>query len=625
MCGIVGQVKVGGGIEQPSVNAMMRRISHRGPDDSGVWISSDRCVALGHHRLSIIDLSPAGHQPMLDSSGTLRLIFNGEIYNFLELRSELGKAGSRFRSHSDSEVILEAYRTWGAGCVSRFNGMFALAIHDERARTLFIARDRMGKKPLYYARSGGRFLFGSEAKAVIAAKTDGEWPLDPQGLNSYFAFGYIPGERSIFAGVTKLPPGHSLTYDLVRDDFKVEPYWSIDAAARSGTRERHDVEDLLSELDRLVDDSVRLRLIADVPLGILLSGGVDSSLITAMAARHSSRPLKTFTVTFPGGGAYDESAHARTVADHFRTEHHELPLPQADLSVLRAVAHHLDEPLADPSVLPTYLISKLTRSHVTVALGGDGGDELFGGYGWYRVGLQVDRNLRRVPSPVRRVAAAAAGLLPMGVRGRNYVRGHARDLAGFLINNSTMFEPRLRRALLRPSFNGSDLLDPEHQKRVRWLGVGDPVLQMSLLDLATYLPDDILVKVDRASMAFALEMRAPLLDYRIVEFALSQVPSPLKATAEGSRYLERELARRVLPPMLDLNRKQGFVMPIHDWLRGEWGAAAIAAVERPDVKRWIDGSVARSLLAGQRKGRTNGVRLFGLLMFALWVEGLHDA
>ena len=603
----------------------MQRIAHRGPDDSGVWTSSDRRVVLGHRRLSIIDLTPAGHQPMAESSGRLRLIFNGEIYNFQELRRELEGAGCEFRTHSDSEVILAAYRVWGQACVERFNGMFALAIHDEDAQRLFLSRDRIGKKPLFYLHEGTSFLFGSEAKAVLAGDGERAWELDPNGVNAYLTFGYLPGEQSIFARLKRLLPGHSMTYDLRSNQLTTWAYWSPEMAL-ARRKPVADVEQLLGELETLLEDSVRLRLIADVPIGVLLSGGVDSSLITAMAARRTSHPVKTFTVTFPGGGAADESAHARIVADHFATEHHELPLPRADVDELRAVAHHLDEPLADPSILPTYLISRLTRQHVTVALGGDGGDELFGGYGWYKQGVATDARLRRIPRLLRRAAGVAAGFVPPGVRGRNFVRAHSNDLCQYMISTNTVFDPSLRSNLLRPVRNviGKSHMLPEQSRRTRWISGDDGVLQMSVLDLYTYLPDDILVKVDRASMAFALEMRAPLLDYRIVEFALNSVPSSLKVSPTGARFLQRELARRLLPSTLELNRKQGFVMPVNQWLNGDWGDIALDSIMSTEARRWIDPSVAKSLLVGQRKGRTNGGRLFALLMFGLWLEGLRD-
>ena len=624
MCGIVGLAS-SESMRNIGIEAMMRKVAHRGPDDEGTWISSDRRVVFGHRRLAIIDLTPGGHQPMTDASQKLWLIFNGEIYNFQELRRELESAGFTFRTRSDSEVILQAYRRWGERCVDRFNGMFAFALYDAETEKVFFARDRIGKKPLFYCHQGTRLAFGSEAKAVIASRIDRQWPLDPHAVNAYLTFGYIPGERSIFAGVRRLLPGHSMTYDLRANRLSFSAYWAPSASLDPPNDVDADV--LVSELEALLDDSVRLRMIADVPQGILLSGGVDSSLITAIAARHSSRRVKTFTVTFPGGGLYDESAHAQKVAEHFGTEHHELPLPTAGLDVLRKLAHHLDEPFADPSVLPTFLISQLTRRHVTVALGGDGGDELFGGYAWYRQGLTASKTLMRIPAPLRRIAARLAGSLPVGIRGRNFIRSQSGDLCHYQVTTATMFEPELRRKLLSQAIVadlGNDLELPERERCARWPAVSDPMLQMSLLDLQTYLPDDILVKVDRASMAVALEMRAPLLDYRIIEFALRRVPSHLKVADSGSRFLQRKLARRLLPPSLDLDRKQGFVMPIHEWLRGEWGAATVEVMRSPLASAWIEPAVADDLLKGQRKGRTNGIRLFTLLMFALWLEGAHS-
>jgi asparagine synthase (glutamine-hydrolysing) len=622
MCGIVG-IADQRGVNPEAVDRMLDRIAYRGPDDRGLWISRDRRVALGHLRLAIIDLSPSGHQPMLDAAGDAVLTFNGEIYNFQEIRSQLEREGFAFRTRSDSEVILAAYRRWGVDAIRRLNGMFAFAIYDNANRRVVLVRDRIGKKPLYFHHAAARLTFASEVKAIVST-ANRDWPFDPESVQAYFAFGYIPGERSIFRDIHRVLPGHVLTYDLERDVITSEAYWSIEKVI-SGRSVEDDSKHLQDELEVLLDDSVRHRLIADVPIGLLLSGGVDSSLATALAARHTQK-LQTFTVTFPGGGTFDERQHARIVADHFGTDHHELPLPRADFETLRVIANHLDEPLGDPSIVPTYLISRLTRKHVTVALGGDGGDELFGGYPWYRRSLNAERNLERLPAALRKAAAHVAGWMPPGVRGRNLVRAHAGDLREFVITCSTLFDAGQRRSLLRPMLarlGDQSLNFPEAFKRSLWPGVDDSVTNMSVLDLRSFLPDDILIKVDRASMAFALEMRAPFLDYRVVEFALQKVPSNLKVTVDASRRLQRELARKLLPPQLEMNRKQGFVMPIHEWFSGDWGDEVAELVRNDEVQEWLDPNIADDLLRGQRKGRTNGLRLFSIAMFALWLQGIR--
>jgi asparagine synthase (glutamine-hydrolysing) len=626
MCGIVGLASKQEAVSAQILTAMIDRLRHRGPDDRGQWSSPDNRVGLGHTRLAIIDLSSAGHQPIQDGSGKLWLTFNGEIYNFQELRQELEQHGHRFHSNTDSEVVLHAYRQWGDDCVQRFNGMFAFGLYDVERHRIFLARDRVGKKPLYYHHGDSQFAFASEAKALLPLRNT-NWPLDPQAVNFYFTFGYVPGEMCIFKDVHKLLPGNTLIYDLWSGECAVRPYWAppLPDSPSVGAAE-HRSETLLAELETLLEDSVRLRLIADVPLGVLLSGGVDSSLVTALAARVSSRRVKTFTVTFPGAGHYDEGPYARLVADHFGTEHHELAMPSPDLDILRTVAWHLDEPLADPSIVPSFLVSRLTREHVTVALGGDGGDELFGGYAWYRRGLRVNRLLARMPGAVRRMAASLAGTLPVGRKGRNLVRALADDLCHYMISGYSDFDTALRRRLFPAAVRrelGDRLSAPEEYKRSLWLPHADAVLSMSVLDFRTFLQDDILFKVDRASMAYALEVRAPWLDHRIVEFALTRVPSALKVTIQGNRFLQRKLAKRLLPPSLDLDRKQGFVFPIHAWMAGEWGDVVLKLTRRYAVREWINPDLVRGLLNGQRRGLSNGNRLFSCLMFGLWLEGLQ--
>jgi asparagine synthase (glutamine-hydrolysing) len=415
-----------------------------------------------------------------------------------------------------------------------------------------------------------------------------------------------------------------MTYDLQRGEPVIKPYWSLpapqDAAGNLPPREA-----LLDEMEALLIDSVRLRMIADVPLGILLSGGVDSSLITAAAARISAQPVKTFTITFPGGGRYDEAPHAQIVARHFGTEHCELPLPEGDLRVLRTIAAHLDEPLGDPSILPSYLVSELTRRHVTVALGGDGGDELFGGYSWYRTALNAMHQARNLPTWLRQAASAGVGVLPPGTKGRNYIRSTADDLQHFMITNSLVFDASMRQKLYVEPVRrglGADLEGPERYKQQLWPQTGDDVYAMSVLDVRSFLQDDIMVKVDRASMAFALELRAPWLDVRMIEFALRETPSIYKLDAQNDRVLQRQLARRMLPAELNLNRKQGFVMPIHAWMAGAWGEETLQVVADGAARQWLNSSYVTDLMRGQQQGRTNGVRLFTCLMFGLWLDNL---
>lgn len=622
MCGIVGlfNKKM---VSEKLLIGMRDKLIHRGPDDAGIWINRDNRVGLAHRRLSIIDLSLAGRQPMSDLEGNVQLTFNGEIYNFKLLRKELEELGWRFKTGTDSEVIIHSFRQWGEDCVQKFNGMFAFGLYDVINNRFFLARDRLGKKPLYYIHAAQRFAFASEAKVLLLAQ-DRSWQLDPNAMNFYFTYGYIPGDMSIFQGIKKLLPGHCLSYDANSGELRSWAYWRPTPITHNDTM---DIEELADNLEHLLEDSVRLRMISDVPLGVLLSGGLDSSMITAMAARISSQPVQTFTIAFPGGKTFDEGPYARLVARHFGTEHHELALTKDCGDIIGNVARHLDEPLADPSVLPTFLVSQLTRKHVTVALGGDGGDELFGGYAWYRGGLDAERLMHVVPRLLRQMAGAVANYLPVGFRGRNYILSISGDMCHHRIVCSSIFSEDMRRRLYTPLFffeMENYLTVPETYMSKLWNHGGDTVQQMTLLDLLTFLPDDILFKVDRASMAYSLEIRAPWLDYRIVDFAMSRIPSKYKVNEADSRLLQKTLARRILPANLELNRKQGFVMPLHEWMAGKLGDIAVQAIAESDYARCFDLGFAAELLRGQRKGYSNGGRLFALLMFGLWLDGLRD-
>jgi asparagine synthase (glutamine-hydrolysing) len=612
MCGIVGIVSTKAGCVA-DVTAMRDTLIHRGPDDEGNWRSPDGAAMLGHRRLSIVDLSPAGHQPMLDTSGGLSLAFNGEIYNFQELRRELQALGHSFRSASDTEVVIESYRRWGTDCVKHFNGMFAFGLYDAAARRLMLARDRAGEKPLFYSHAGGTFRFASELKALMADPAF-KRELDPEAFDCYLAYGYVPRDRCILRGVKKLPQGHILMYDVASDAPRTEQYWTLPAPP-SGPAPP--TQQLVDELEALLLDSVRRQMIADVPIGILLSGGIDSSLITAMAAKAGAGKVKTFTVAFPGQGSYDEGPYARMVADHFGTEHTELAAEPPDVSLLPTLARQYDEPIADSSIVPTYLVSRLIRRHATVALGGDGGDELFGGYPHYSW-IQWQHHARAgVPRPLRRAVAAFAGArLPVGLRGRNYLIGAAEDAGHGLAHVNVYFDRWTRRRLLA----GRPGRFPQVAESVRANGSGPDnslLRQATEADFTTTMCDGYLVKVDRASMLNSLEIRAPWLDYRLIEFAFGRVPDALRATARERKILPRLLARKLLPSQLDLKRKQGFSIPVATWLGGSWGPF-FEDVLRDADPRLFDQPTIQSLLAGQRKGRANAARLFCLTMFELW-------
>ena len=588
-------------------------MAHRGPDDAGEWWSPDGHVGLAHRRLAIIDLSAAGHQPMSDADGTLTIVFNGEIYNFAELRAELQKGGTTFRTQSDTEVILAAYRVWGADCLSRFNGMFALALYDAERQVVLLARDRAGEKPLFYLRTGGTLRFASELKGLLADSTLAR-RIEPESLDCFLMFGYVPAERCILQGFSKLPPAHALKFDLRDGSAKVWRYWALPTLAAPAGHDAVDEDALLDELEALLQDAVRRQLVADVPVGVLLSGGVDSSLITALALRSVSK-LKTFTIRFPGHGALDETEHARLIARHFGTDHIELEAAPTTADLLPRLAKQFDEPMLDSSMIPTFLVCEIVRRHCTVALGGDGGDELFGGYGSYSRLLWMRDRLGKIPHPLRYAASRAAETwLPVGLKGRNWLQGLGADLERGLPLVSSFFSRSARRSLMgRPDWS----LVAE---RVAAAGVPptDDLLQRATrVDFSNYLAEDILVKVDRASMLSSLEVRAPLLDYRLIEFAFGKVPSRLKATATEKKVLLKRLTTRVLPPQFDRERKQGFSIPLASWLTGGpfrqlfhdvlLGSEAI-----------FDRATVKDLLRGQDRGRSNAERLFGLVLFELW-------
>lgn len=613
MCGIVGCTD-----SLAELTQARDSMQHRGPDDAGLtWGSMpDHQVGLAQRRLAIIDCSPAGHQPMVDRQQEMTIVFNGEIYNFLELRAELESRGHRFRSRSDTEVLLAAYRQWGDDCPARLNGMFAFCIYDTARQKLFLARDRAGEKPLFYCHMNGRLIFASEIKALLQLPGVSR-QLNHDALEFYLAYGYVPGAMCLLQGIQKLPQGHAMTYDLAKDALHVWRYWQLPEHCPDP---HVSDEQLVDELEERLEESVRRQLVADVPVGVLLSGGLDSSLVTAMAARVSSKPVKTFTVSFPGHGSYDESPFARQIANHFGTEHIELVGEMQSVDLLPMLAAQFDEPLADDSIVPTYLVSKLIREHATVALGGDGGDELFGGYYQHSWIQQLEQRRRYVPQFLfDLIRNPAQYLIPTGIRGRNYLLALLQDVPGGISQFNLYFDAEERRKLLtvgnarttRPDFG------PERFKAELASRFDSTLLKATGVDFMTYLVDDILVKVDRSSMLASLEVRAPFLDHRLIEFAFGRVPDRLKATAQERKILPRKLGARLLPPSMDLRRKQGFSLPLDAWFKNGWGELVSDVLRDADSRLFCQKTI-QSLIEGQRKGRNNTRRLFSLTMFELW-------
>jgi asparagine synthase (glutamine-hydrolysing) len=615
MCGIVGICGNEPVQSEKLLVSMREALRHRGPDDAGFWKSPDSAIMLGHRRLSIIDLSPAGHQPMSDADGRYTIVFNGEIYNFRELRDELASLGHSFRSQSDTEVILEAYRRWGERCVERFNGMFAFALYDADRDILFAARDRAGEKPFFYWHYGNTFVFASELKVLMQHPVLPR-RLDLEAMNFYLTYGYVPWDMCILQGVRKLPQGHALLFERRINRITTRCYWSL---PEPQSIERLDTRDLVHEFKELLTDAVRRQLVADVPVGILLSGGIDSSLITAIASHVSAKPVKTFTISFPGHAGYNEEPYARIIADHFGTEHTVLPAATASIELLPELARQYDEPLADSSMIPTFLLFKLIRRHTTVAIGGDGGDELLGGYPHYSWLVRQDMVRRCVPAWVRsRISRCAYQCLPIGFRGRNYLLGVEGEVQNSFAFVNQFFDHCTRGKLFLPlrAISPDVLVRPERFKAEMELPGKTVVQRATAADFISYLADDLLVKVDRASMLTSIEARAPFLDYRIIEFAFSKVPDSLRVNGGKRKILSRLLAQDLLPKALDLRRKQGFTIPLANWFKGEWGTYMKSILLDSDA--WFDSKIVTELLVGQERGLANTQRLFALTMAELW-------
>lgn len=612
MCGLAGVASQRRIDRRDWLSSTLDVLRHRGPDGTGEWWDSTGRVGLAHRRLAVVDLSLGGQQPMHDAFGGLSIVFNGEIYNHADLRAELSAKGVVFRTTSDTEVILAAYREWGLDCLARLNGMFAFAIFDCMSEQLFLSRDRAGEKPLFYREEKAEIRFASELKALLADPGFAR-RIDAESLDCYLAMGFVPGDRCMVQGVKKLPPAHAMVFDLKTGRSRVWRYWELPpVAADAGGAEQ---EALLEELETLLEGAVRRQLAADVPVGVLLSGGVDSSLITALAVRARPR-VKTFTIRFPGSGKYDETEHARLIARHFDTEHVELEAEPSTIDLLPLLARQFDEPMNDSSMIPTYLVSRLVRQHCTVALGGDGGDELFGGYRHYNRLLWLGQRLGGMPLLLRRfISRAAMVTLPPGFKGRNWLQALGTDFGHGVPLVAAYFDSWSRKALLeeRPARVSAEQI---YESSVP--AAPDLLQRATRMDFLNYLPEDILVKVDRASMLNSLELRAPMLDCHVIEFAFRKVPSEQKATPVSRKVLLKKLAERLLPPSFDQQRKQGFSIPLSSWLDdGPW-LDFFRKVLLDRQQTLFNHLFLEKLFAGQRGGRANEERLFGLVMFELW-------
>jgi len=657
MCGILGIAgRLPDSIES-NLRSMCGALSHRGPDDSGTWIDPRGVVALGQTRLSIIDLSPGGHQPMRSHSGRFVIVFNGEVYNYQEILGELKKDGPlTMRGHSDTEVMLEAIEAWGVRpAVERFRGMFAFALWDTKERVFYLVRDRMGVKPLYYGWHAGTLLFASELKALKAFPAFGK-EIDRDALALFMQQSYIPAPHSIYRGIYKLPNATILTleeselalppgrFSAFADEGSSAPqtYWSLRETVEQGRREPFSGsrQDALSALESILTESVGLRMVADVPVGAFLSGGIDSSLVVALMQAQSSKPVRTFSIGFDQD-KFNEAPFARKVAEHIGTSHTELYISASDaLEVVPKLSQIYDEPFADSSQIPTYLVSKLARQQVTVSLSGDGGDELFAGYLRYQWAEQIWRYLSPLPTSLKQGISAAISSLPVsswdaivGVLNRisqGRLNFHnpgdkIQKLARVLTLNT---REELYARLLTHWEDPLALVKGSHaQKHIMldkslWPASGSYLDLMMFLDMSSYLPDEILVKLDRASMAVSLEAREPLLDHKLIEFCW-KLPNKWKTGAAGSKKLLREVLYKYVPKQLVDRPKVGFGVPIESWLRGplrDW-AEHLLDRQKMESQGYLNSEMVHKLWSQHLEGKRNWhYYLWDVLMFQSWLE-----
>ena len=621
MCGILGRLSASPQTTIDDLKVASELIRHRGPDSSGFFLSNCKRVALAHNRLAILEIGDRGTQPMSSACDRYRIIFNGEIYNYRELRQELILKGIRFNSNSDTEVLLEGFVYWGKELLTRLNGPFAFAIFDQRDETLFLARDRMGEKPLYYGTYDDNFIFSSEQKAIVKLSKV-KHQFDTSSLISYLSRGYPMQPSSMLSGIRALLPGHFLEFDLNTKRRKSLPFWT---PAFGRPRQHLEARDLITKLRTLFNDAVRLQLHCDVPACVLLSGGLDSSLITAFASQHTT-DIKTFTVKFSGYPQFDEAQSARDVAQHFATDHTEIEGGELSPSLIERMAEKLDSPINDSSLLPTFYVYSEVGKFCKVALGGDGGDELFGGYKHYS-------RLRLLQKSLGGNTAFLPRFFSQWLK-RRVSSGHrVRNWIPTLSENLNYGCPNIRE--ITDLFEAQNLLLLGDRSRfdkafyADWdqisSGMGSALSNAISADFKGYLPESILVKTDRTSMLNSVEARAPFLDVNLVNFALNEVPDDYKASASGRKILLKNLGGSVLPAKFDFQRKLGFNLPLNDLIRrGEWHAYFRNVLE--SEYDFLDRSLCKKMLQAQQNGANHADKLFGIVLLIRWsqVNGINS-
>jgi asparagine synthase (glutamine-hydrolysing) len=617
MCGITGFIDAGIGQEHAEklVDIMCKVMRHRGPDDQGTWVGDG--VALGMRRLAIIDVA-GGQQPIFNEDRNILVVFNGEIYNYQDLKAALQKRGHRFQTDSDTEVIIHAYEEYGQDCPKHLRGMFAFAIWDKRRQRLLLARDRFGKKPLNYYWDGQRLIFGSEIKSILEAGIPRE--VNPMALDEYLVYRYVPAPNTLFKNVMKLPAAHTLMYENGHIDIK--RYWDLPFEPTSHDDEKTAIE----RIRELLEDAVKVRLMSEVPLGAFLSGGIDSSVVVGLMSQMQPQPVETFSIGFEEDD-YSELAYARRVAQHFGTDHHEFIVSPNLIDVLPQLVWAYDEPFGDSSALPTYYVSKLAREHVTVALSGDGGDEIFGGYTHYLRELQISR----FPWLARQVLGLGSHLMPDGMRGKRRLRNINNGLPIRYVQGTMIFPVGTRDWMYQPDYFAQlKKHNPYARQTSQFQAVAnrDVVTQMQYVDAHNYLVDDILVKVDKASMLSSLEVRVPLLDQNLVEYVTSLQPS-LRLHNSTLKYLLKKVGADLLPTEIITRKKQGFAMPMDHWFRKDLASFAQETLEskRAQERGIFNPQFVHHLLQAHQSSHVldHSSAIWSMLCLELWFRTYMDS